>query len=245
MAFDSRPLLRRAGFAGIVSMGLYRYLWKNVRNYDVVHVHMARDLVTMPAAIIARLRKVPYVLQTHGMIDASQRRSARILDVIATKRIVAGAARVFVLTPREMDDIASLMGKRHFNGELLHNGITVDADAAPLQATDEVPEALFCSRLHIRKRPTAFVQAAIDLLAEGVNARFAVVGPDEGELAAVEALLEKAGHPDGIAVEPALEPDEVGKGRLARCSVHGSACPSTNLSGMIVVEALAVRSGRW
>src|SRR5450432_1963819 len=69
VGFDSRPIVPRSGFSGIVSFALYRHLWKHVRDYDVVHIHMARDLITMPAAIIARLRKVPYVLQTHGMID--------------------------------------------------------------------------------------------------------------------------------------------------------------------------------
>jgi glycosyltransferase involved in cell wall biosynthesis len=235
--FDSRAVLRRAGFSGIVSVGLYRHLWKHVRDYDVVHIHMSRDLITMPAAIIARLRKVPYVVQTHGMIDASNRRSARLLDAVATRRIISGASCVFVLTPRERDDIASLMGRRKVVVDLLPNGIATDTKSTGARAGDSAPEVLFCSRLHVRKRPRAFVQAAIDLSKEQVDARFVVVGPDEGELEAIEDLLTRAGRPEGIVIEGPLEPEAVAD-RLGRCSFM--VLPSVDEPfPMIVLESLA------
>jgi glycosyltransferase involved in cell wall biosynthesis len=237
VGFDSRSLSRRIGFAGIVSVPLSRYLWKHVRDFDVVHVHMSRDLVTMPAAMIARMRGVPYVLQTHGMIDASSKRSAKVLDALATRRIISGARKVFVLTPREMDDIKALMGTRRVTRELLPNGIRVRDDVAQMPTRDAIPEVLFCSRLHRRKRPLAFVQAAVELLREGIAARFVVAGPDEGELLAVEDMLDEAGRPEGIAVEPALEPEDVGA-RLARCSFM--VLPSVDEPfPMIILESLA------
>ena len=53
-----------------------------MRDYDVVHVHVARDFVTLPAATIARRAGVPYVLQPHGMIDPSDHALARPLDAV-------------------------------------------------------------------------------------------------------------------------------------------------------------------
>jgi glycosyltransferase involved in cell wall biosynthesis len=237
LAFDSRTLSSRVGFSGIVSVGLYRYLWKHVRGFDVVHVHMSRDLITMPAAIIARLRGIPYVLQTHGMIDASERKSARFLDAVATRRIVSHASRVFVLTPREKDDITSLMGTRPVAIEMLRNGIRVESKRSELAIVGGAPEVLFCSRLHVRKRPAAFVKAAVDLLAEGINATFVLVGPDEGELPSIQRLLSRAGNPGGIVIEAALEPSEVAD-RLTRCAFM--VLPSVDEPfPMIVLEALA------
>ena len=237
VAFDSRQLLPRAGFSGIVSFGLYRHLWKHVRDYDIVHIHMSRDLVTLPAALIARMRGVPYVVQTHGMIDTSERRSAQVLDTIATRRAVSGAARVFVLTPGEADEIKALMGKRHVVSELLQNGIEVNPVSATRDLAQGSPEVLFCSRLHSRKRPAAFVRTAIDLLDAGVEARFVLAGPDEGELPSVRQLLALASDPGGISFEGPLEPDQVAD-RLARSSLL--VLPSVDEPfPMIVLEALA------
>lgn len=127
-----------------------------------------------------RLRGVPYVLQMHGMIDSSTRRSARVLDVVATRRTIAASACVFVLTPREKADIATLMRGKDFVPELLSNGIRTEPIRSNQTTSDEQVEVLYCSRLHQRKRPRAFVQAALDLLAEGVKAKFVLIGPDEG-----------------------------------------------------------------
>ncbi len=51
------------------------------------------------------------------------------------------------------------------------------------------PEVLFAARMHPRKRPLVFVEMAKALLDAGVDARFTLVGPDEGEGAALRAAL--------------------------------------------------------
>jgi glycosyltransferase involved in cell wall biosynthesis len=237
LGFDSRQILRGAGFAGIVSVPLSRYMWKHVREFDIVHVHMSRDLVTMPAALIARMRGVPYVLQTHGMIEASERKLARVLDAIVTRRIVCRASHVFVLSAGEVAEMHSLMGARTVACDLLPNGLNVGERPPHPQVTDGTPEAMFCSRLHERKRPRAFAQAAIDLLRENVDASFVLIGPDEGELSSLQRLITDAGSPAGLTIEGPLDLDAVGD-RLARCALL--VLPAVDEPfGMIVVEALA------
>jgi len=96
---------------------------------------------------------------------------------------------------------------------------------------------MFCSRLHETKRPRLFARAAIDLLTEQRNARFVIVGPDEGELPALRELLTESGNPDGITIEGPLELEAV-SARLAQCSLL--VLPAVDEPfGMIVVEALA------
>ena len=52
------PVRRVApGFSGLVAPGLQRHLRMALANYDALHVHLARDLVTLPAA---RLGPVSY-----------------------------------------------------------------------------------------------------------------------------------------------------------------------------------------
>lgn len=237
VAFDSRRVLKRSGFSGIASLTMSWYLWRHVRQFDVVHIHMSRDLVTMPAATIAMLRGVPYVLQTHGMIEASGRKLARAIDLLATRRIVRHASHVFVLSPGEMTEMRSLMGRRRIPCDFLQNGLKVRKERLDPKLDDEVPEVLFCSRLHIRKRPLLFAEAAIDLLRERVDARFVIVGPDEGELSPLRRLLEASGTPSGISVEDPLDLDAVSP-RLERCSFL--VLPAVDEPfGMIVIEALA------
>src|SRR3954447_13784606 len=52
--FPARRLVPRTGFAGIASVGMLRYLRHAVRAVDVCHLHLARDLVTLPAAALLR-----------------------------------------------------------------------------------------------------------------------------------------------------------------------------------------------
>src|SRR5947208_3258851 len=47
----ARLLLPFAGFSGIVSPSMLWWMLRHRRDYDVVHVHLARDLVTLPAAM--------------------------------------------------------------------------------------------------------------------------------------------------------------------------------------------------
>ncbi|MCU1366192.1 MAG: putative glycosyl transferase, group 1 family protein, partial [Ilumatobacteraceae bacterium] len=66
--FDAFRVLPGAGFSGVTSPKMLRFAWSAGRQVDVVHVHLARDLVTLPFAAIVRWRRVPYVVQCHGMV---------------------------------------------------------------------------------------------------------------------------------------------------------------------------------
>jgi glycosyltransferase involved in cell wall biosynthesis len=45
------------------------WLYKNIRNYDVIHVHGLFAYTTLPACAAARYFGVPYVITPHGMLD--------------------------------------------------------------------------------------------------------------------------------------------------------------------------------
>ena len=83
--FPARRVLPGAGFSGLVAPGLVGWARSNLHKVDVLHVHAARDLITLPLARYALSRGTPYVLQPHGMIDPSQRALSRPLDAFATR----------------------------------------------------------------------------------------------------------------------------------------------------------------
>ena len=95
--FPAYQALPGTGFAGLVSPGLTRFLHRWGATADVAHVHLARDLTGLPAALTLQSRGVPYVAQTHGMIDASDSPLAGPLDAVMTRCALRGARRVLGL----------------------------------------------------------------------------------------------------------------------------------------------------
>ena len=198
-------LLPKIGFAGLGSPGLWRWLRRHVADYDVVHLHVARDLVTLPAARIIAKRGVRYVAQPHGMIDASDRMLAKPLDAALTMPALKRAAHVLYLTEVEHDALRSVTDGLAVDLVHLVNGVP-EQPLAPLAPT---PTVLYLARLAPRKRPTLFVEAARRVAPRHPGARFVLVGPDEGEARAVEAAIDQA-RSEGvdIAWDGATAPEE-------------------------------------
>jgi glycosyltransferase involved in cell wall biosynthesis len=202
--FPAKTLLPGLGFAGLTAPSMIPWLRKHVGEFDVVHIHLARDLVTLPAAEITRRNGSPYVLQTHGMIDRSPRRLAAILDRGLTKRVLRDAKRVLYLTRPERRELEYVAGRPLALDEL-PNGV-------PFQAADTRPgpgpsEVLYLARLAPRKRPALFVEVATRLAREFPDVSFRLVGPDEGEGTRVSQLIETSGIGSRIEWEGALPPD--------------------------------------
>lgn len=173
--FRPRTLIPRSGFAGLAAPGMLRWLAEHAKAFDVVHVHLARDLVTLPAAGLCRMRGVPTAVQTHGMIDASDKLLARPLDALATRSALRRSAAVFYLTERERADLVEVAGAG-MNLVNVINGVPALPEKTPY--TD--PEVLFLARLHPRKRADLFVDMAEILVRENNSVTFAMVGPDAG-----------------------------------------------------------------
>jgi glycosyltransferase involved in cell wall biosynthesis len=181
------------GFAGLVAPGLLGSLRELAESADVVHVHLARDLISMPAARTVASLGRPLVVQTHGMVRPDRRFRSRVMDAVLTRRVLASARAQLVLTPQEEQD-APEVTRAHVWTPYLTNGVTLPVDRASWDAS-VVPEVLFMARLHERKRPLVFVDMAAELLSRGFEGNFSIYGPDEGQLTAVLAHIR--GHQIG------------------------------------------------
>lgn len=184
--FEARTLLPGTGFAGLIAPGLQRWLRTALADADVVHIHAARDLITLPAARLAQKAAVPYFLQTHGMIDPSTNPLAGPLDTTLTRPLLRSAAGVFHLTELEKAQLREVAGELAFIS--LPNGVPLAEFSQPA----EPPQVLFLARLAPRKRPGMFVEAARRLHQDFPLAKFTLIGPDEGEGPAVMAAIAAA-----------------------------------------------------
>lgn len=188
--FPAHQVLPGAGFAGLMAPGMLRWVARKVKQFDAAHVHLARDFVTGPAASLAQNLGVTTVVQPHGMIDASEKLLARPLDAALTRRVLRAATRVFHLTDWERDDLIEVAGPG-LRLEMLRNGVSAGSMLA--KEPHEGVVVLFLGRIHERKRPLFFIEAARQLAPEFPQARFVMVGPDEGEGAEASAAIGAAG----------------------------------------------------
>ena len=229
--FAGRTWVPGTGFAGMVAPAMIRWFHRTGPSFDVVHIHLARELVIVPVAASARRRGLPYVVQTHGMIVPSRHPLAPPLDALWTRKVLRDARTVFYLTPQEREQIGAVAGP-HLRFAQLGNGVP---DYPPAVESPGPPEVLFVARMHPRKRPIAFVEMAKVLLDAGVDARFTLVGPDEGEGPDLRAALRGDSR---ISWEGALAPAEIPR-RMATASVY--VLPSLREPyPMSVLEAMSV-----
>lgn len=229
--FASRTLVPGTGLAGMGAPALSWWFHRTGRSFDVVHIHLARELVVLPVAVAARRYGIPYVLQTHGMVVPSSHPLAAPLDAVWTRKVLRDAGAVFYLTPQEREQLGAVAGVRL---RLVRLGNGVPDYPSAVEAPGP-PEVLFAARMHPRKKPIAFVEMAKALLDAGVNARFTLIGPDEGEGTALRQALKGNSH---ITWEGALAPAAIPR-RMASASVY--VLPSVREPyPMSVLEAMSV-----
>lgn len=223
--FTARTLVPGTGFAGVAAPGLQHWFHRNRTRFDVLHIHLGRDLVVLPVAVCARRHGIPYAVQTHGMIVPSGHPLAGPVDALCTRRVLRSAGAVFFLTALEKDRLEAVArigsGPREPRFVQLGNGVPAYPQGRSGQhrrSGVQTPEVLFVARIHARKRPTAFVETARTLLASGIDARFTLVGPDGGDGRTLRTALADA--PDArISWEGALDPADVPR-RMAEANVY-------------------------
>lgn len=238
--FPVRRVVPGPRFSGLASLAMLRWLRHQAPRVDVAHLHLARDLVPLAAGALLARAGVPYVTQTHGMITPDARRTAALLDVTLTRRVLRGASARFVLTDREHTDLSAVLTPDPPPLTSLPNGVP----PSPVQRPDAAPgmplDVLFLARLHPRKNVLHFAEAAAAVVAElpDVPVRFSVVGTDDGDLARLNAFL--AEHPAArrvVTYEGSL-PHQAVADRLAAADLY--VLPSVDEPfPMSLLEALA------
>jgi glycosyltransferase involved in cell wall biosynthesis len=178
--FKARRALPIHSFSVLFSMAMLAKFVKSRNEWSLVHIHLARDLITLPMAFLCVLFRIPFVVQAHGMLDFQNKIAARILDFFATRPILRKASTVLYLTSEERMSLQSTFLLP--DSQLVHL-----PNAAPLlvptKIRAEVFQVSFIARLHPRKRASDFVDAANELRNTDID--FLIAGHDQGEEAKV------------------------------------------------------------
>lgn len=174
--FKVHRFLSKKSFAFYFSIKMIRWLWANVTKFDLVHYHFARDLIMVPAAVIAIWKRVPFVVQTHGMVLPSDKLIVRLIDFLLVRKILRAASRTLSLTEHETKALLDV--EPLADVYVLPNGIKINSEECFDYKKNQV---LFLARLHKRKRPLEFIKIAEALSSTHPDTSFILAGPDAGE----------------------------------------------------------------
>jgi glycosyltransferase involved in cell wall biosynthesis len=202
---ETTPFLKNFPVSTNWSWVVPSQLWKSIRSTDLVHIHFARDLIPMVAALVCIIQKRPFVLHTHGMLKFDTRLAIRILNPLI--RFIGNRSKfVLTLTQNEKESLEYIFPLVNFR--IVPNGIPVFDQNRESNLKLREKKVVFCSRLDKRKRPDWFVLLAKDAQRKNLGWEFEIYGADYGELGAVLSLI-KTQDLNNIKYGGILSPEQV------------------------------------
>jgi glycosyltransferase involved in cell wall biosynthesis len=236
-------------FSALISFELWTWVKQSLKDYDVVHVHFARDWIPVVVAREAIRQGVRVFLQPHGMLGRTDG-VRKILDRLLICRLLELATSVLSLQETEQRNIATISpGARTV---ILPNGVAIKP-ASRLWSPDKLDRklVLFLARLHPRKRVLDVIEAAKLLKEAGHMIRFRIAGPDEGDLSRAQQRVREYSLETSVEFVGPLAQDQVA-GEFAGASAYvlpsvDEPFPMTTLEAMalgvptIVTEGIHIR----
>jgi len=189
----ARPLKFFAGYE------ICKSLKHEIRHFDIVHLHEHRTFQNIVVHHYAKKYGVPYVLQAHGTLPRiiAKKRLKWIYDVLFGYELLRGASRVIALSRVETEQYRK-MGVPEEKIEIIPNGIDLsEYSVLPPKGCfkkkfgigNNEKIVLYLGRIHRIKGIDILVKAFTDVVEKLKDVRLVVVGPDDGYLSELKALI--------------------------------------------------------
>jgi glycosyltransferase involved in cell wall biosynthesis len=173
-------------------------LWKNIKNYDIVHIHEYRTFQTIITYYHAKKFEVPYIFQARGDIDPIIRfQKIKVLfDKIWGSSICRNAKKCIPTAKIEAIQYRE-MGVSEKQIEIIQNAIDIDQyRKAPkygefrkkysISSTEKI--ILSIGRIHVKKGLDLLIKSFAQIQEEIPHTLLVIVGPDEGFLSELDKL---------------------------------------------------------
>ncbi len=175
----------------IFSAALTKWLWQNISNYDLVHIHYLFSYASTCAGIFARLNKIPYVVRTIGQLTpwalAQSRLKKQIYTSLIERHNLNSAAAIHCTASGEAKDVRNF----GINTPTITLPLGVDPPEILPEAKTEIrskyninvhkPIILFLSRLHYKKRPDLLIESLGELAKLGQEFQLIMAGSGEDD----------------------------------------------------------------
>lgn len=188
---------------------------KDIKNYDIVHIHEHRQTLAIITCYFARKYNIPYVVQSHGsVLPFFQKEGLKnIFDKAFGFKILHNASCLFALTEVEKEQYIK-MGVEEDKIEIVPLGINIEEyenlppfgnfrEKFNIALDDKL--ILFVGRIHEIKGLDLLIDA-FDLLLNDVgenndiSIKLAIVGPDDGYLDILEKRIAEYNLKDNVVI---------------------------------------------
>jgi glycosyltransferase involved in cell wall biosynthesis len=223
------------------SRPLATWLGKNVKDFDLVHVHAVFNHAPVAAARACRGAGVPYVVRPLGTLDPWSMKQKpvrkRLFWFLFAKRLLAAAAAVHYTAAAEKTATEAFLGMNH--GYVVPLGVNLNGSTHDDSVANYFPELarepyiLSLSRLHPKKRLDELIEAFQSL----GDQRWRLVIAGDGPADYLSFLNQKARGSERISFTGWVE------GKRKEALMRGASLfvlPSRHENfGLSVVEAMA------
>lgn len=191
-----------------VTPSLLKTARDNVKYFDLIHMHNFRTFQNIVIHHYARKYNIPYVLQAHGSIETYFQRGIykRIFDGIWGEKIIADASNFIAVSPMEVRQY-EVMKARSDKIKIIPNGLYINKfNHLPetgrfrtrfgLKHSDKI--ILYVGSLVKLKGISMVITAMRDLSKQISHLKFAIVGPDFGDMNRLKSLARKVKVEDKV-----------------------------------------------
>ena len=180
----------------LISPNMNKWLKKEIKDFDVIHVHNFRSYQNVIVYRYAKKYGIPYVLQAHGSLPRiiEKQMLKKIYDWVWGTKMLNAASTLIALTETEAEQYGE-MGVYEDKIKIVPNGIDLsEYDNLPEKGEfrkkylirDNEKMILYLGRLHKSKGIDLLVKAFASLSKELNNIKLVLVGPDGGYQSALE-----------------------------------------------------------
>ena len=201
---------------------------KDIKDYDIVHIHEHRQTLAIIASYFARKNNIPYIVQAHGsVLPFFQKEGLKnLFDKVFGFKILHNASCVFALTEVEKEQYLK-MGVDEDKIEIVPLGINLEEyENLPaygkFRSKFNIGEndklILFVGRIHEIKGLDLLLDAFNDLIVQSneknsedipcPSIKLAIVGPDDGYLVKLEEKVKEYSLEENVIITGPLYKEE-------------------------------------
>ncbi|MFM6536566.1 MAG: glycosyltransferase, partial [Dolichospermum sp.] len=228
------------------SWKLTTWLWKNIKNYDLLHIHALFSYPVTVSMMIARLRQIPYINQPHGLLCEWSLQQSKLKKKIYLSLIEKSNLRssntLQVTSTKELEEL-----------KYLKLGVSSTLVPLGLHLSDPIPNAkqkvrdmfnippehkiiLFMSRFHYKKGLDYLIPALSQLKTQNFTFILAGSGDPEYENTVNELLTKN--NLEHCTFRPGFVKGEIKDILLQGSDIFALTSHSENF-GIVVLEAMA------
>lgn len=237
--------LGRLGFGFYFAPGMIHKLRRDIKGFDIVHMHNYITFQNLAACHYANKYDIPCVLQAHGGIARVMGKQMinRMFDILFGYRILKGASKVIAVSDREVKEYEQA-GVDHCKITTIPHGLGIESFNS-LPAPGEFRErnnikekwmVLFLGRIHKIKGLAFLVESFSELVKEIKDVVLVIAGPDAGYEKELRMLIKTKNCHDKVRFTGYL-------GGREKMSAYADAdvlvCPSIyEVFGLVPFEAI-------